>query len=184
MGIVERAEIIDGSKVRPGNVLVGLASSGPHSNGYSLIRKILQVSEASLESRLDERPLGELLLEPTRIYVNSVRRLVTSLPVHALCHVTGGGLLENLPRVLPNGTCARISRSSWQRPAIFDWLQNQGRIEAAEMLRTFNCGVGMVACLPRETSNEALALLTEEGETATVIGEIVPSDDTRIEFVP
>jgi phosphoribosylformylglycinamidine cyclo-ligase len=129
--------------------------------------------------------VGEVLLEPTRIYVKSVQRLVSEMPVHALCHITGGGLPENLPRVLPADTGARIRLSAWQRPAVFDWLQIRGGIEAAEMLRTFNCGIGMVACVPAERVDAALDVLAACGESAQIIGEVVPSQgDDRIEFVP
>lgn len=183
VGIVEREEIIDGRKVRPGDSLIGIASSGPHSNGFSLIRRVLEVSNADLQSPLEDRTLGEVLLAPTRIYVKSMQRLLSELPVHALCHITGGGLPENLPRVLPAGTGARIRLSTWQRPAVFDWLQNRGGIEADEMLRAFNCGIGMVACVPSRDADEAVAVLNDCGETAQIIGEVVAcEDDRRVEI--
>ncbi len=143
VGVVEKAKIIDGSRIQPGDALLALASSGPHSNGYSLIRKILAVNDAKLDQPLaDGRPLGEALLAPTRIYVKPVLKLLEALEVKAIAHITGGGLTENLPRVLPTGVKAIINPHSWQRPAIFHWLQQQGGVIETEMWRTFNCGVG------------------------------------------
>ncbi|HYN76408.1 MAG TPA: phosphoribosylformylglycinamidine cyclo-ligase, partial [Lamprocystis sp. (in: g-proteobacteria)] len=147
VGIVERADLILPGRVGPGDRLIGIASSGPHANGYSLIRKVLEVSGADLGADLDGQTLGERLLAPTRIYVRSVLPLTRALRVHALAHITGGGITENLPRVLPEGTRARVDMQSFQRPAVFDWLQQQGGITEAEMRRTFNCGVGMVVCV-------------------------------------
>ncbi|HXH03087.1 MAG TPA: phosphoribosylformylglycinamidine cyclo-ligase [Candidatus Competibacteraceae bacterium] len=173
VGVVEKSRIIDGSTVRPGDVLLGLASSGPHSNGYSLIRKIVAQSGARLEQPFAEgRSLGEVLLEPTRIYVKPLLRLIDTVQVKALAHITGGGLTENIPRVLPAGTIARIDATSWTRPAVFDWLQTQGGVAEAEMARTFNCGVGMVVCVPAADAESALACLREAGETAWRLGEI------------
>lgn len=174
VGIVENAAIVDGSQVQAGDALIGIAASGAHSNGYSLIRKILE----KRGSRLDEafegegRRLGEVLLEPTRIYVKPLLQLMQQLPVHALAHITGGGLLENVPRVLPSGLCANINVHSWTRPAIFDWLQEQGHITDRELYRTFNCGIGMVVCVARENLDKALNCLKEMGETAWNIGDI------------
>ena len=170
VGVVEKSRIIDGSKVRPGDVLIGLASSGPHSNGYSLIRKIVEVTGADLAADLDGRSLGEALLEPTRIYVKPLLDLFNKVEVHALAHITGGGLSENLPRVLPADSRARIDAASWQRPAVFDWLQKQGRVEETEMYRTFNCGVGMVVCVAAEDGAETLRRLSAAGETAWELG--------------
>lgn len=166
VGIVEKNTIIDGSKVQAGDALIGLASSGPHSNGYSLIRKILEQSSAV------DKDIINSLLEPTRIYVKSLLKLISEIPVHALAHITGGGLLENIPRVLPANCCANINTKTWSRPAIFDWLQQQGNITDTEMYRTFNCGIGMVICIPADQTNQALNLLTELGETAWHIGNI------------
>ncbi len=173
VGAVEKDDILDGSKVRRGDVLIGLASSGPHSNGYSLIRKIVERSGVDLASDLDGASLGDRLMAPTRIYVKSLLQLVKELPVHALAHITGGGLTENLPRVLPKGVCAVIDLESWRRPAVFDWLQKQGGVEESEMLRTFNCGIGMILCVPAGHSDAAVARLNALGEQACVIGEIV-----------
>ena len=170
VGVVEKSRIIDGSTVAAGDCLIGIASSGPHSNGYSLIRKILEVSGADLEAELDGRPLGEALLEPTRIYVKPLLALMEKVPVKALSHITGGGLTENLPRVLPEGVHARIGQ--WQRPAVFDWLQQQGNVAPEEMVRTFNCGVGMVVCVAEDDLEQAIAILNESGEKAWSLGRI------------
>ncbi len=185
VGVVEKAHIIDGHGVGPGDRLIGLASSGPHSNGYSLIRKVLEMSGIRTDTPFDGRTLGEVLLQPTRIYVKTILSLIKALPIHALCHVTGGGLPENLPRVLPKGCRALVERQRWAQPAVFDWLQHQGNIEDDELLRTFNCGIGMVAVVPEERADEAVALLTDAGEIASVIGRIeAEQGDTRIEIRP
>ena len=148
VGIVEKSKLIDGQSVAPGDVLIGLASSGLHSNGYSLARKILEVRKVGHDTLLDGTPVIDLLLEPTRIYVKAILALIEQVEVRTLCHITGGGLPENLPRVLPAKTAARIQASSWEWPAIFSWLQDQGQVEKTEMYRTLNCGVGMVVCVP------------------------------------
>ena len=176
VGVVEKSKIIDGSKVGAGDALIGLASSGPHSNGYSLIRKIIEVSNADLKSDFHGKSLGETLLAPTRIYVKSLLALFEQVDVHALAHITGGGLLENLPRVMPASTRATIDSHSWQRPPIFDWLQEHGNVEQNEMYRTFNCGIGMVVCVDEADVDKALAILTEQGESASVIGKIQTAD--------
>jgi phosphoribosylformylglycinamidine cyclo-ligase len=180
VGVVEKSKIIDGSKVAAGDVLIGLASTGPHSNGYSLIRKIIEVSGADLNQDFHGatsgsttgKTLGETLLTPTRIYVKSLLALFEKVDVHALAHITGGGLLENLPRVMPEGTQAMIDSQSWQRPPVFDWLQEHGNVEANEMYRTFNCGIGMVVCVAEADVAQTLAMLGEHGESASVIGKI------------
>lgn len=172
VGVVEKSAIIDGSEVSAGDCLIGLASSGPHSNGYSLIRKILEVTGADLALPLGDSSLGEALLTPTRIYVKPLLALFQQIPVKALSHITGGGLLENLPRVLPEHTEALIDLASWQRPPVFDWLQQQGNIDRDEMHRTFNCGVGMVICVAEEHAATALAELGAAGEAAWRIGSI------------
>lgn len=186
VGIVEKAKIIDGQQVGTGDVLVALGSSGAHSNGYSLIRKILAVRNANLAQPLaDGVPLGQALLEPTRIYVKAVRQLLETVPLKAIAHITGGGLTENLPRVLPPGVTARIDTQSWQRPALFQWLQQQGGIAESEMWRTFNCGVGMVLCVAAEHSGAALRILQAAGENAWLVGEIVPGAGVPVvEFAP
>lgn len=172
VGVVEEDQIIDGSKVEAGNTLIALGSSGPHSNGYSLIRKILEVSGAKLDQEVDGVTLKDALLAPTKIYVKSILKLMESVNVKALSHITGGGLLENIPRVLPEGAAAYIDAASWTRPAIFDWLQEQGNVEQEEMYRVLNCGVGMVLAIDKADVENALAILKAEGENAWVIGEI------------
>jgi phosphoribosylformylglycinamidine cyclo-ligase len=185
VGVVEKAEIIDGSTVATGDVLLGIASSGPHSNGYSLIRKVLEVSGESVDTPFGDSTLGETLLTPTRIYVKALLALIKAMPVKALAHITGGGLPENLPRVLPEGTKAVVDTNSWQQPDIFAWLQKNGGIEDFEMLRTFNCGVGMVACVDAENADAAIALLAEQGEQAWVLGSIKDkaADEDAVELV-
>lgn len=175
VGVVEKDDIIDGSKVAAGDVLIGLASSGPHSNGYSLIRKVLEVSGADLQQDCGSQPLGEALLAPTRIYVKSLLALLEQIDVHAMSHITGGGLLENIPRVMPADTRAQIDASSWQLPAVFQWLQAQGNIESSEMHRTFNCGVGMVLVVSADDAQQSIDTLNAAGETAWRLGEIVSS---------
>lgn len=189
VGVVEKSKIIDGSKVKPNDTLIGIASSGAHSNGYSLIRKILRVRKAKLDQPFDvqgstnvagggmpgatdSRPLGEVLLAPTRIYVKPLLALLRELPVHAAAHITGGGLPGNVPRVLPAGVRAVIDSRAWKRPPIFDWLQEAGGIEDFEMYRTFNCGLGMVLALDAADAEKALKLLAAAGESATIVGHI------------
>ncbi|MGR3807388.1 phosphoribosylformylglycinamidine cyclo-ligase [Pasteurella testudinis] len=173
VGVVEKSEIIDASKVKVGDALIALGSSGPHSNGYSLIRKVLEVSGAdAANDLLDGKPLAEHLLAPTKIYVKSVLQLIKHVDVHAISHLTGGGFWENIPRVLPSHVKAVIDENSWQWPSVFGWLQQQGNIERHEMYRTFNCGVGMVIALPQKDVETALALLQQAGEKAWLIGRI------------
>ncbi|MDD5213907.1 MAG: phosphoribosylformylglycinamidine cyclo-ligase [Methylococcales bacterium] len=176
VGIVEKSQMLDGSKVKAGDKLIGLASSGAHSNGYSLIRKILERSELTLDEPFDGKTLGEALLAPTKIYVKSLLALLKKIDIHALAHITGGGLTENLPRVIPENLNAQINLKAWQFPAIFDWLQSNGNVSQADMLITFNCGVGMVVCVAPEDEAQTLSLLAELGETAFVMGEIVSGE--------
>lgn len=173
VGIVEKANIIDGSKVQSGDTLIALLSSGPHSNGYSLIRKILSFSKTDPEQiRMKDKSLADYLLAPTRIYVKALLSLIEQSEVHAIAHLTGGGFWENLPRVLPDGTQAVIDEKSWKWPAVFRWLQKTGNVSRHEMYRTFNCGVGMVIAVPAAKASQALSILTNLGETAWVLGEI------------
>jgi phosphoribosylformylglycinamidine cyclo-ligase len=176
VGVVEHDAIVDGSRVTPGDVVLGLASSGPHSNGYSLIRRILADSGTSLDSPMDGRTLLEALLEPTRIYVPSILALLRAIPVTAIAHITGGGLSENIPRVLPAGTRARLECSAWQRPPVMRWLQERGGIDDGEFLRTFNCGIGMIVCVGEEHVDTATTILSEQGEKVWPIGTIERSD--------
>jgi phosphoribosylformylglycinamidine cyclo-ligase len=175
VGIVEKDRIIDGSKVRPSDVLIALASSGPHSNGYSLIRKIIEISASDLSQDCDGRPLADALLAPTTIYVSALEGLIKNGDIHALAHITGGGLLENLPRVLPDDTCAVVDTGSWKMPAVFDWLQQTGNIDTVEMYRTFNCGVGMVVVVSKDDAEYALRTLNDNGITAWQLGQIKPA---------
>ncbi|WP_336195462.1 phosphoribosylformylglycinamidine cyclo-ligase [Hafnia paralvei] len=176
VGVVEKSEIIDGSKVEAGDVLIALGASGPHSNGYSLVRKILEVSHADpLAIELEGKPLADHLLAPTKIYVKSVLKLIEEHDIHAIAHLTGGGFWENIPRVLPEGTQAVIDESSWQWPAVFNWLQQTGNVSRHEMYRTFNCGVGMIIALPAVEADAAIALMNANSEKAWKIGTIAAS---------
>jgi len=172
VGAVERDKIIDGSTVQAGDTLIGIASSGPHSNGYSLIRKVLEGSHYNLTTEFAGKTLGEILLEPTRIYVSSIRQLLETCDVKTLSHITGGGLLENLPRVIPDNVQVVIDTRSWTLPSIFEWLQKEGNIESQEMYRTFNCGVGMVVCVSGKDKDVAINCLQNSGETAWEIGKL------------
>ena len=177
VGVVEKSAVIDGSKVKAGDVVVGLASSGPHSNGYSLIRKVLAVSGAQFEQRLEGRALIEVLMEPTRIYVKSLLKLLEQVPVHAFAHITGGGLTDNIPRVLPEGHVAVLDSKSWPRPAVFEWLMQEGNVPLPEMYRTFNMGLGMVACVAEADAPRTLEILSAAGEHAWRVGRIETGSD-------
>jgi len=179
VGVVEKNRILDGGKVQAGDVLLGLASSGPHANGYSLIRKIIRHCNAQLSDPFAGKSLGEWLLEPTRIYVKTLLALLEKIPVHALAHITGGGLTENIPRVLPTGTDAAINLTTWKFPEIFQWLQEQGNVAESDMLTTFNCGIGMVVCVAKEDQQAAYDALTGLGEAVVVLGEIIPSSNEK-----
>jgi phosphoribosylformylglycinamidine cyclo-ligase len=172
VGVVERSGIIDGSRVQAGDAIIGLASSGVHSNGYSLVRKLLRLASATESTMLDGKTLYDRLLEPTRIYVKSMLSLAAALPVHGFAHITGGGLTDNIPRALPEGTEAVLVRSKWHSDPVFDWLAATGSIAPAEMYRTFNCGIGMVAIVPSDVADEAIRRLHTSGERAWVIGEV------------
>jgi phosphoribosylformylglycinamidine cyclo-ligase len=169
VGVVERARLIDGSRVRAGDALVALGSSGPHSNGYSLIRKVL---ERAQDATIDGMPAAERLLAPTRIYVEPVRSLAQSIDIKAMAHITGGGITENLPRVLPDDVHAAIDTSSWDQGPVFDWLASEGGIDITEMRRTFNCGVGMILAVAAKDAREATTRLRDSGEDAWLIGSI------------
>ncbi|MEE4250306.1 MAG: phosphoribosylformylglycinamidine cyclo-ligase [Alcanivoracaceae bacterium] len=171
VGVVEEEKIIDGKRVEAGDKLIALASSGAHSNGYSLIRKILAQS-SPVDVMINGKPLIEALLEPTRIYVKNLLALIEQIDIRAMAHITGGGLPENLPRVLPQGAAAYVDTGSWNMPELFQWLQREGRVADFEMYRTFNCGVGMVLVIPEAQVDQALALLEAYGEKAWLLGEI------------
>jgi phosphoribosylformylglycinamidine cyclo-ligase len=179
VGIVEKPKIIDGSRIQPGNVLIGIASSGVHSNGYSLVRKIIDTNKINLDQKLENKSLGELLLAPTHIYVKTILQLQKQFDLLGLAHITGGGLTENLPRVLPNHVKAIIYKDAWPTPSIFTWLQQQAQLDETEMLRTFNCGIGMILCINKKESEAIMTVLKKLGEQAWLIGEIVRSDDEK-----
>jgi phosphoribosylformylglycinamidine cyclo-ligase len=172
VGAVEKSRIIDGSDIVAGDVVLGLASSGAHSNGYSLIRKIVASAGVDLSSGFNGRTLGEALLAPTRIYVKSVLAALGEVHIKGLAHITGGGLVENVPRVLPDNVCAQLTKGAWPRPALFDWLQKNGNVAEAEMHRVFNCGIGMVVIVAPDHATRAIQTLQREGETVFRIGEI------------
>ncbi len=183
VGIVEKDKLIDGQSVAAGDVLIGLASSGPHSNGYSLIRKIIEISGVTTDTLLDGQPLLDWLMAPTRIYVKPLLALLEAVEIRSLCHITGGGLPENLPRMLPDGVTARIDTGSWTWPAVFSWLQEQGQVDSFEMYRTLNCGVGMVLCVAADQVDTCLSLLAQHGEQAWVLGNVVAGEgEARVEL--
>lgn len=170
VGIVEKDRIIDGSACSVGDRLIGLASSGPHSNGYSLIHRILELHDMDLTIPFHGSTLGDSLLEPTRIYVKPILELIKNINVHAMAHITGGGITENLPRVLPENSQAVINLDAWERPPVFYWLQKNGGVRDPEMLKTFNCGIGMILCVAPEEEMAALKKLAAMGEKAFSIG--------------
>lgn len=177
VGIVEKSKVIDGSGIKEGDLLIALASSGPHSNGYSLIRHIVKKSETSLHMPFENQTLGETLLTPTRIYVKSVLALAQAGILKGAAHITGGGLIENIPRVLPDHCAAFLEQSTWKLPPVFQWLQSTGNLSPVELRRTFNCGIGMVVCVSPEDHEKALSLLDEHQETAWVVGKIIAKQD-------
>lgn len=180
VGVVEKSDIIDGSKVSQGDVLIALGSSGPHSNGYSLVRKILEVSKTdSLTTQLSNKPLADHLLAPTKIYVKSILSLIEKIEVHAIAHITGGGFWENIPRVLPADAQAVIDEKSWRWPEVFNWLQQAGNVDRHEMYRTFNCGVGMIIALSADNAQDAINFLNQQGENAWIIGKIAALNDDQ-----
>ncbi len=172
VGVVEKSAIVDGRDIAPGDVVLGLASSGAHSNGYSLIRGILERSKPDLGVDFHGRPLGDVLLEPTRIYVKPLLALMRRVRVKGMAHITGGGLVENVPRMLPESVKAVIERSSWKMPPLFQWLQREGGVAEGEMLRVFNCGIGMVVVVGARDADEAVKFLTAQGETVHRIGAV------------
>lgn len=176
VGVVEKHNIIDASKVSHGDALIALASSGPHSNGYSLIRKVIEISNADLKQNLEQEnsaaSLGDALLTPTRIYVSSIHEVIKQVPIHAMAHITGGGLLENIPRVLPANTQAVLDQKSWQLPAVFEWLKENGNIDDMEMHRTFNCGIGMVVIVDSNDAEKTISAFNNAGETAWLLGQV------------
>ncbi|TWV80242.1 phosphoribosylformylglycinamidine cyclo-ligase [Moraxella sp. VT-16-12] len=188
VGVVEEDEVITGANVATTDVLIALASSGVHSNGYSLVRKVIEVSGVDVNAHTldDGRVLADALMAPTRIYVKSVNALQKQLGnanIHAMAHITGGGLTENLPRVLPDNLSAEIDLTTWEFPAVFKWLQQAGNIEQSEMVRTFNCGVGFVMVVPSDKKDDVLHFLKEQGEIAWQIGQIIKRTDKAVVYV-
>lgn len=176
VGVAEKAKLITGQTIQPGDTVLGLASSGPHSNGYSLVRKLLEVSGADLAADFHGQPFGHALLEPTRIYVKPLLALMAELEIKGMAHITGGGLTENIPRVLPDGTAVAIEVASWTLPPVFQWLQQAGHVSDLEMRRTFNCGIGMVVIVASGDAERAAGFLTARGETVYRLGEVVATD--------
>ena len=174
VGIVEKSEILDASKVKAGDVILGLASNGIHSNGFSLVRKILERAQPDLTQLCDGMPLREAIMAPTRMYVKPVLELIKKVPVHALAHITGGGLVENIPRVLPDNLVAELDRGTWPETELFKWLQQNGQVPFDEMNRVFNCGIGMVVVLPAEQAKAAMDLLSAAGEKVYQVGVVRP----------
>lgn len=186
VGVVEESEVITGENVQAGDVLLALSSSGVHSNGYSLVRKVIEVVDANLaQEKLGDEALADVLMKPTKIYVKAIRALQKQLGnanIHAMAHITGGGLTENLPRVLPDDLSAQIDLNTWQLPPVFAWLQEQGNISQTEMLRTFNCGAGFVVVVPADKAQQAMEILSEQGEQVWQIGTIVPRQDMPVVY--
>jgi phosphoribosylformylglycinamidine cyclo-ligase len=177
VGAVEKSELLDGSAIGAGDAIVGVASSGPHSNGYSLIRRILQRAGNPLDLDLDGVALGDALMAPTTLYVRPMLALRRQLPIHGMAHITGGGLLENIIRVVPDGLGIALDSAAWALPPVFEWLQHEGKVAREEMWRTFNCGVGFTVILPADQADAAIAALRAQQLGAWVIGEVVAADD-------
>ncbi len=183
VGVVEKSKIITGSTIKSGDAVLGLASSGAHSNGYSLVRRIIVEKKVDLNSQLDGKPLADLILAPTRIYVKPVLALMQNIAVKGLAHITGGGIVDNLPRVLAKNLTAHIDGKSWPRPPLFEWLQEQGNVAEAEMLRVFNCGIGMVVIVAEDDAKAAADSLRAAGETVWQIGRIAARGDGKAQTV-
>lgn len=172
VGVAEKDRLIDGTKVIPGDAVIGLASSGIHSNGYSLVRRIIDVAKPDLEADFDGRSLADALMQPTRIYVKPLLKLMETVGVKGMAHITGGGLVENIPRILPDNVTAEIQAKAWEMPPLFRWLQQNGNVAEDEMHRVFNCGIGMVVIVAREDAGKTISLLKEAGETVWQIGQV------------
>jgi len=184
VGVVEKEKLITGKDVLPGDALIALGSTGPHSNGYSLVRKVLEVTDAKLDQDFSGGTLGQSLMQPTRIYVKSVLKLLETVKIKAIAHITGGGLPGNLPRVLPDNCKALVQSGSWKWPEIFQWLQSGGNIATPEMYRTFNCGVGMVLVVPASLAEQSISILQQYGEVAWQLGEIAShSGSPEVEII-
>ena len=176
MGVVEKNRLITGENVKAGDALIALASSGCHANGYSLIRKIIKDTNSDLAQNLDNKKLLEHLLTPTRIYAKQILSLIESAPIKSISHITGGGLIDNLPRTIPKNLSAIINTNTWEIPSIFNWISEKGRIDSYEMFKTFNCGVGLVLCAEQNNADKIINYLNDNGETAWLIGEVVENN--------
>jgi len=172
VGVVEFNKIIDGKNIQTENVVIGISSSGPHSNGYSLIRKIIEIKQPDLQGKFGNSTLGDALIEPTKIYVQPILNLLDKFTIHGIAHITGGGFKDNIARILPNDCDMIIEINTWEQPEIFNWIQNQGNISRDEMLRTFNCGIGMVLIIKHSDQNEVLDALFKLGYDAYNIGNV------------
>ena len=182
VGIVEKSKIINADRVAVGDVLIGIESTGIHSNGFSLVRKLIEDHQIPLTIDIDGLPLGEVLLKPTRIYAQSVRKIVRSGSIHALAHITGGGIPGNIERVMPSGLCARLERQSWPSQPIFDWIQNHSLLSDEEMMKTFNCGIGMIAVVPRQVEAEIRSELDAIDVPSYSIGEVAESNESQTQI--
>ncbi len=182
VGVVEKSKIIDPEQVSKGDVVLGLESTGPHSNGYSLIRKVIEVSGANLSDAFDEGTLGEALLAPTKIYVKPILEILKSAEVHAIAHITGGGITENLPRAIPDGLGVSVDLNAWRRPKVFDWLASEGNINKGEMLLTFNCGIGMALVVPEDSVASIRETLNTFDINSFIIGEVVDDEKNSVQY--
>jgi len=172
VGVVDYEKIIDGQHIKPTDSIIGIESSGPHSNGYSLIRKIIEVNSINLQDKLDDRTLGEAIIQPTTIYAKAINHLQETYEIHGMAHITGGGFKENIVRILPENINAEIDLNAWQQPKVFNWIQTVGNVDHEEMLRTFNCGIGYVLVVSNSDSKRVINKLAETGHNAFLIGEI------------
>lgn len=180
VGVVEEDKILDGQRVRAGDKVIGLPSSGPHSNGYSLVRKVIEASNADLNQSMGDGTLADALMAPTRIYVKTVLRLLANQQINAISHITGGGFYENLPRVVPETLALRIDASQWQQPEVFNWLQQAGNIDSKEMYRTFNCGIGLVLVVPAHEEEDIISQLRASGEKPVIMGAVEPRQEEAV----
>jgi phosphoribosylformylglycinamidine cyclo-ligase len=176
VGVVDYDQIIDGKCIEPSDAIIGIASSGPHSNGYSLIRKIIELNSSDLEQRVGNRSLGEALIEPTTIYSRVVNEVNKNFAINGMVHITGGGFKENIVRILPNDVNAKVNLGSWKQPEIFDWIQEEGKVDQEEMLKTFNCGIGYILIVDKETTTDVIKVINNLDQQAFHIGDISAGD--------
>jgi phosphoribosylformylglycinamidine cyclo-ligase len=185
VGAVEKEKIIDGSSVQAGDIILGIASSGAHSNGYSLIRKVITTNHIDLHSNFDGRTLANVLMAPTKIYVRSILKLIESIEIRAMAHITGGGITENIPRILPKGLSAVIDKKSWKLPLLFEWLKDEAGLNDIELYKTFNCGIGMAVMVAKDDVEKATEILKASGEEVFVIGEVkkISNNDVPVQYI-